>query len=197
MPTVEEIQRKPYKIAWMVSNCNSRSNREKLYEKLKEYIPIDVYGSCGTMSCSKNDFNGCYDHLAKNYKFYLSFENSICLDYVTEKMFAALSRNFIPIVHGGADYSKIAPPNSVIDVSKFNSVKELADYIKSLDEDPEKYLSYFEWKKSYVVRRDKKPTLCTICKKLNEPVAHKSYDIQKWWSAGMCKIGDNLPKFLT
>ncbi|XP_018577371.1 alpha-(1,3)-fucosyltransferase C-like [Anoplophora glabripennis] len=196
MPTVEEVQQKSRKIAWMVSNCNPPSNRKTLYEKLSKYFPIDVYGACGTMSCPREDSNGCYDLIARNYKFYLSFENSICVDYVTEKMYSALNRDFIPIVYGGANYSKFAPPNSVIDVSKFSSIEELAKYLKSLDEDPKKYLSYFEWKKHYIVKRDHKTALCDICKKLNEPLLHKSYDIQKWWSDGMCKVGDDLPKIV-
>lgn len=196
MPTEKEVQEKPYKIAWMVSNCNAQSNRKELYEKLSKYFPIDVYGACGTMSCPREDFSGCYDLLARNYKFYLSFENSICADYVTEKMYIALNRDFIPIVYGGVDYSKFAPPNSVIDVSKFSSVEELAKYLKSLDEDPKKYLSYFEWKKHYVVKRDHKLTVCSLCKKLHEPLVHKSYDIQKWWSDGTCRLGDDLPKIV-
>lgn len=197
MPTVEEVRQKPHTIVWMVSNCNALSLRNDLFEKLNRYIPIEVYGSCGNKSCPKEDFDGCYDLLAKNYKFFLSFENSICSEYATEKLYAALMRDIVPITYGGADYSKISPPNSVIDVSKFGSVRELAEYIKTLDENPEKYLSYFEWKKDYVVKRDSQATLCNLCKKLNEPVVHKSYNnIKAWWKNDMCKLGNKLRKIL-
>ncbi|KAJ8924128.1 hypothetical protein NQ315_006911 [Exocentrus adspersus] len=196
-PTVEEVKQKPHAVAWMVSHCGAYSKRDDLYRNLSKYIPIHVYGSCGDRYCPKDDFEGCYDLLAQNYKFYLSFENSICLDYVTEKLYAALMRNIVPIVYGGADYRKIAPPNSVIDVTRFNSVEELAEYIKELDGNPEKYLSYFEWKKTYVVGRSNKPTLCTLCKKLNEPIARKSYDnIDKWWVEGTCRFDNKLPKII-
>lgn len=106
-------------------------------------------------------------------------------------------RDIVPIAYGGADYSKMSPPNSVIDVSKFSSVEELAKYIKTLDENPENYLSYFEWKRNYVVKRDNMPILCNLCKKLNEPVVHKSYtNLMEWWKNEMCKFGNKLPKIL-
>jgi len=60
--------------------------------------------------------------LERDYKFYLSFENSICPDYVTEKFYNALLFSTVPVVYGGADYEAVgAPPNSYIDVRNFNS----------------------------------------------------------------------------
>ncbi len=75
----------------------------------------------------------CFSKLAEGFKFYLSFENSLCDHYVTEKLVKALENNVVPIVMGGADYAQIAPPNSFINVADFETVKELANYIKFLD----------------------------------------------------------------
>ena len=33
--------------AWFVSHCESYSGRKDFVEKLKKYIPVDIYGSCG------------------------------------------------------------------------------------------------------------------------------------------------------
>ncbi|RZC31869.1 Glyco transf 10 domain containing protein [Asbolus verrucosus] len=188
-PSVEEIRKRPKKIAWMVSNCGTSSERELLYNALKKVIPIDVYGTCGDLSCPRSTGEKCYDMVEDNYKFYLSFENSICEDYVTEKLFSILKRNIVPIVYGGADYKRIAPPNSVINVMDFKSVKSLVRYIRHLDTHPEEYLKFFEWKKNYIVDTDKENTLCTLCQKLNEQIKPKIYNnIAEWWQ------GKNSPK---
>jgi hypothetical protein len=61
--------------------------------------------------------------LERDYKFYLSFENSLCRDYVTEKFYNALQFTAVPIVYGSASYSTVAPRNSYIDVRDFPSGK--------------------------------------------------------------------------
>lgn len=61
--------------------------------------------------------------LEKSYKFYLSFENSLCRDYVTEKFYQPLLYNMIPIVYGSANYSALYPElnSSYIDTRHFAS----------------------------------------------------------------------------
>ena len=53
---------------------------------VRRYIQVDVYGMCGAMTCLRTDKN-CYQLLDNDYKFYLSFENSNCDYYITEKFF--------------------------------------------------------------------------------------------------------------
>ena len=76
-------------VAWVVSNCNKvTSNRMEYVSKLKNYIQVDVYGKCGDFQCANHSgIFPCDYKLGTNYKFYLAFENSICVDYVTEKLF--------------------------------------------------------------------------------------------------------------
>lgn len=86
--------------------------------------------------------------LETDYKFYLAFENSNCVDYITEKLFEnALQYHVLPIVMGARreDYERYAPKNSYIHVEEFASPKELAKYLHKLDQDDELYNSYFEW----------------------------------------------------
>jgi len=82
------------------------------------------------------------------YKFYLSFENSFCTGYVTEKFYKALELDIIPVVMGGADYKARAPPKSYIDVLDFDTPAELAAFLLDLAGNEEEYLSYFWWKVS-------------------------------------------------
>jgi alpha-1,3-fucosyltransferase len=89
--------------------------------------------------------------LDSKYKLYLSFENSFCKDYITEKFFKVLNYNIIPIVLGRANYSKFAPSKSYIDVRDFQSIGQLAEYLKYLDKNETAYAEYFEWKHYFQV----------------------------------------------
>jgi len=62
--------------AWIVSNCRATSKRELLVQELKKFIQVDVYGGCGPLKCDKQQ---CDRFLLNDYKFYLSFENSLCM----------------------------------------------------------------------------------------------------------------------
>ena len=66
-------------IAQFVTNCKTNSRREKVISKLSKLINIDIYGRCGPLKCIKKpkDYS-CYDAMNQTYKFYLSFENSLC-----------------------------------------------------------------------------------------------------------------------
>lgn len=115
-----QISRKNKKlVAWMVSHCVTSSLRELYVEELKQFIPVDVFGKCGNLTCPRNEthwisHSECCEKIENEYKFYLAFENSICIDYVTEKFFIIVKHDVVPIIYGGADYIKIAPSNSYI-----------------------------------------------------------------------------------
>ena len=57
-------------------------------KNLQQYIDVDIYGNCGPLKCSEEDWE-CYEML-NDYRFYFSFENSLCKDYVTEKLFGVM-----------------------------------------------------------------------------------------------------------
>ena len=61
--------------------------------------------------------------LSTSYKFYLSFENSLCGDYITEKFFKVLDYNVIPVVINGVNMTKFAPPNTYIDLKNFKNIE--------------------------------------------------------------------------
>lgn len=89
---VEKLHRnyaenKTKKVAMFVSNCITRNNRLAYANELAKYISVDIYGVCGKLVCPKINKEKCFRMLNEDYKFYLSFENSNCIDYVTEKFF--------------------------------------------------------------------------------------------------------------
>ena len=87
-------------------------------------MQVDIFGKCGTHNCSRDHESDCWKLVEREYKFYLSFENSLCTDYVTEKFFNAMRRNVIPVTLGAADYSAIAPRHSHIDVYRWEESKK-------------------------------------------------------------------------
>ena len=142
---------RPKLVAWFVSNCRTPSRREDYVRELRKHIHIDIYGKCGDMNCYKQQRQSCSDMLDKTYKFYLSFENSLCVDYLTEKIWKILRLNIVPVVLGGADYKEILPPNSYIDVRDFRSPKELANYLYELNSNDQLYRQYFKWKQYFQI----------------------------------------------
>jgi hypothetical protein len=119
-------------IVWFVSHCKDYDGRMKYVHLLQQFISVDIYGDCGPYQCGQRRSMGheyrvkedpCFKMVNRKYRFYLSFENAICKDYVTEKMFNALKLNTIPVVFGGANYSQILPPGSYIDALDFPDPK--------------------------------------------------------------------------
>ena len=82
--------------------------------------------------CSRDNEEACYTLMEQKYRFYLSFENSLCEDYVTEKFFRILRYNVIPVTYNGAAMDKFAPKHSYINALDFKSVSGLAKYLEEV-----------------------------------------------------------------
>ncbi|XP_055389812.1 alpha-(1,3)-fucosyltransferase C [Condylostylus longicornis] len=181
--------------AWFVSRCNVLANRIKLAYELQKYMTIDIYGKCGNLTCPRGS-PICDKLLDENYKFYFSFENSLCIDYVTEKLYNALKRKIVPVVFGGADYMRFAPPKSYINAEHFDTIKDLADYLLYLDKNPSEYIKYFWWKKHYKVEINHNTGFCQLCTFLNQPnrINRKQIygDIENWWLGNSCRLKPKL-----
>ena len=186
-------------IAWMVSHCNTHGQRETYVKELSNYLNVDIYGRCGNLTCALDYLHHsdpqCYVMLESTYKFYISFENAICPDYVTEKFFKIMGHNLVPIVYGGADYSRHAPPHSYIDARQFKP-KELAAYLKLLDANETLYNEYFWWKDHYRVEYSVEDMtrhgFCDLCQKLHDGDKFESYKemASDWGDDNKCQPFD-------
>ena len=188
-------------VAWFVSDCKPPSLRDAYVLDLQKHVPVDVYGKCGPYECPRSQYDRCYNEImAKHYKFYLAFENSLCTDYVTEKLWNALQVYVVPVVLGGANYSALLPPRSYIDVKDFDSPKSLAKYLRKLDKDDALYNEYFRWKSKYTARFLKQmsgPVSCRICQHVydNRHIEERIDDVRKYWStASQCVPPDTYFK---
>ena len=175
--------------AWVISHCDASSRRDDYIRELSKYIGLDGYGRCAGRACTTlgetlrhRDREGCERMISDTYKFYLSFENSLCDGYISEKLWNKLaSGKVVPVVLGGSNYSRVLPPNSFIDVTNFTSPKTLAKYLLKLDKDDSMYNSYFEWRRYYMISCVKHQ--CKLCEYLNTYTKKKVYtNIRKWWN---------------
>ena len=143
-----------------------------------------------------------YQDELKNYKFYLSFENALCEDYITEKFFLAAYAGALPVVYGSpqiSDYEKVAPPHSFISVAGHKDVKELAKHLESLAVDEVAYNSYFWWNNHYDVitnYQSQYDAHCSLCYNINKIMADGQTDVgsekykvfrKYWYRDGVCQ----------
>ncbi|XP_072537092.1 4-galactosyl-N-acetylglucosaminide 3-alpha-L-fucosyltransferase 9-like [Salminus brasiliensis] len=177
-------------LCWIVSNNNPSTGtgvRTKYYNELKKHIEVTLFGKAYGRFLNYED----YFPTIASCKFYLSFENSIHRDYITEKFNAPLAVGTIPVVLGPPreNYEVFAPGNSFIHVNDFPSAKELAEYLFRLDKDEELYGSYFQWRKHLEARRHFvlqkqefiKP-ICSACKYIGNHNEYKApTNIYKWY----------------
>jgi alpha-1,3-fucosyltransferase len=115
----------------------------------------------------------------------------LCNDYVSEKLYNALSRNIIPIVFGGVNYTHFAPPKSFIDANQFESIDDLKKELIRIKSDMNEYFKYFWWKGYYKVEKNKADHFCSLCQSLHRDKLQdkvKVYkDIYQWWNDNQCQ----------
>lgn len=186
----EVVMQKSKMVAWFVSNCDHANGRMEYVKRLQKIVPVDIFGKCGRDECPKNNKQECEEMLNTSYKFYLAFENSICEDYITEKVFAYSKNDVTIIVRGGANYTDLAPPNSFIRTSDFRTPEDLGQYLLYLDKNPREHARYLEWKNEWdsIESGLYQNTWCDVCKALHEPQKHTPrgdpYDL--WFSKNQC-----------
>ena len=142
--------------AILISNSGGSSRRRNYLNKLSEFMPIDIWGGLSNskeFKCSGHYKQDCKD--LDKYKFYLSFENAACSEYITEKVWwNAYHKKSVPILLGGKsrlDYETLLPPNSFIHIDDFKTVKELAEFVQFLGNNDEYYKRFHLWRNHYQI----------------------------------------------
>ncbi|KAM3961023.1 alpha-(1,3)-fucosyltransferase C-like [Aphomia sociella] len=188
-----KLKTKTKAVAWFVSNCYTKSGRERFVNRLemelsKYNLSIDIYGKCGKLTCSRDNEEKCADIIKESYYFYLSFENSFSEDYVTEKLLHALQNNAIPIVYGGANYTRFMPDGIYLNARELG-VEKVAAKMNELINNPDDYAEYFRWKKYYSYHRRAESVetddYCGFCTLLNNEEMLRTESVvqnfKEWW----------------
>eukprot|EP00002_Diphylleia_rotans_P027391 TRINITY_DN5490_c0_g1_i1.p1 TRINITY_DN5490_c0_g1~~TRINITY_DN5490_c0_g1_i1.p1 ORF type:complete len:411 (+),score=86.52 TRINITY_DN5490_c0_g1_i1:103-1335(+) len=82
------------------------------------------------------------------FKFVLITEAFIEKDWVTAEFSQALLAGAVPVYLGAPNIVDFAPgPKSFIDIRDFPNTQHLVDYLHYLDQNPDEYRKYFDWKK--------------------------------------------------
>merc|ERR1719387_3405660 len=158
------------KVVWIVSNCNPISKRGVYAKKLAKHIQVDIFGGCGKkFPCpdkgTKEEKRRCIREFWGQYKFYLSFENTMCRWYITEKYWKGYINGLVPIALGAPkqDYVEVSPPNSFIHVEDFKSPEDLAKHLHALDKDAKALKKLHQWREHARVVKYAAPDWCSLC----------------------------------
>lgn len=106
-----KLLKKHVAAAWIASHCGSIIRLDFAHDLQKALAyyghKLDIYGQCGDHHCPLGEgMDECFAKIESDYYFYLAFENSFGDDYVTEKLLHALEHYAVPVVLGGANYSR-------------------------------------------------------------------------------------------
>lgn len=169
------LETKSKMAVWFVSNCYGMhgATQRMLYAKqlVDAGLKLDKFGKC-----FHSLYNGKILDRVHEYKFYLSFENSIhCPDYISEKFWRnGLSSGLVPIVWGPtkSDVEAVAPLNSFIHTEDFKSPKHLVEYLNYLDTNHTAYMEYHKWRFLELkdvpyedIARGHQSSFCRLCKR--------------------------------
>ena len=181
----------------MVAVSNCEPVRTEYIRQLMKFVQVDSYGAClkntnGLKARYYKEngttfmFKQLKTKLARNYKFTLVFFNQDCDYFVDDQLTHAWNAGSVPVVMSTDKLDDFLPGNlkhSVIKVRDFKNPKHLADYLKRLSNNENKYSKYLEWKwKGYgnitgtVIGdfwKPKYPLYCQICVALSEGRVHK------------------------
>jgi len=128
-----------------------RSGRNSYAVELMKHIGVHSYGGFLRNRRLPTEDRGGATKLSviSNYKFCIGFENSIAVDYVTEKFFDPILAGTVPVYLGAPNIDMLAPgDHSFINVSDFAGPMELANFLARLDSDDAAYDHYLKWREN-------------------------------------------------
>lgn len=172
-------------VCWIVSNYRPEHKRVYYFRQLQKYTRVHVYGDYFNKHLSAEE----YEKVVASCKFYLSFENSVHKDYITEKLFNALALGAVPVVFGTSrqNYERFVPSDAFIHVEDFSSVRALAKYLYLLHNDDVLYHRYFRWRRHFKAKTSSFPVehACRSCEYIRQNREYQALtNLYEWFWDG-------------
>uniref|UniRef100_A0A671VUN2 Fucosyltransferase n=1 Tax=Sparus aurata TaxID=8175 RepID=A0A671VUN2_SPAAU len=169
-------------VCWIVSNWDTHLRRVQFYDEMKEHIEIHTYGNAFGNKLSDQD----YTKVVSSCKFYLSFENSVYHDYLSDKIYTPMKLGTVPVVLGPSrrNYEDHIPGDSFIHVDDFSTPKELVDRLLYLDKNNTEYTAYFDWTNRFKVQDEiyGRGSACETCRYLQRNKGYQAFhELNKWY----------------
>ncbi|XP_024271038.1 alpha-(1,3)-fucosyltransferase 10-like [Oncorhynchus tshawytscha] len=114
-----ELRKTLAPVVYVQSDCDPPSDRDAYVSELMKHIRVDSYGQClhnkdlpshlrDSIAMEEQAF---YQILAQ-YKFILAFENAVCDDYITEKLWRPLKLGVVPVYYSAPKVQQWLPSSS-------------------------------------------------------------------------------------
>lgn len=137
----EKLAKKSSFCSFVYSNGNADPIREQFFYKLSEYKKVNSGGrylnNVGEPEGVKNKIE-----FERRHKFSIAFENSSSPGYTTEKLIQAFAADTIPIYWGDPKIKEVFNPESFIFVNDCESLDQVVDRVKEIDQNDELCLKY-------------------------------------------------------
>ncbi|XP_043210409.1 alpha-(1,3)-fucosyltransferase 10-like isoform X2 [Amphibalanus amphitrite] len=169
VPIEEKLASERAPLVYLASGCDTPVQRDAFVAELMQHIAVDSYGVCLNnrplpveLADPSEADPAALDAFLAPYRFYLSLENAVCDDYITEKLWRPLRLGVVPVYHGAPNVRRWLPNNdSALLVSEFESPRALAAHLKRLGADSEAYSAHLRHKRGQVDNAELKRTLAS------------------------------------
>ena len=140
-------------IAALVSNCRKMTfHRARVLQRLVADGRLDSFGNCHhNTGPSRITSIQQEDELLSRYKIMIALENSVCEDYITEKLARAYRLQLVPVVFDIHErgvwmpgYARQFPLTSYINAAAFSSVDALIAHLHAVSTNETLWTSYMQ-----------------------------------------------------
>nr|XP_050023275.1 alpha-(1,3)-fucosyltransferase C-like [Dermacentor andersoni] len=170
--------------AWIVDDCEeNRFESEVLHSTVdgEGSVYIRLFPACGASECGSPA--ECIGYIAQRYHFLVVSLEPVCFQSAYELIYDAFEYDIVPVVLTQPGATLEVPEHSVVSSAGLHGKGQLAKYLRTLLDDPEKYNSYFAWKRNCSVVTAVK-WLCPLCHALWEtPMRRPPHpNVLEWWT---------------